>query len=81
MKSLGDFYIEQGICRTELSERLGISAETLQAEEEAPVPSEAIQQTVTASFGIPTDYFTAEPKTPLCLKDGKPIYDRAQLES
>lgn len=81
MKSLGDFYIEQGICRTELSERLGISAETLQAEEEAPVPSEAIQQTVTASFGIPTDYFTAEPKTPLCLKDGKPIYDRAQLKS
>lgn len=81
MKSLEDFYIEQGVCRTELSERLGISAEALQAEEEAPVPSEAIQQTVTAFFGIPTDYFTAELKTPLCLKDGKPIYDRAQLKS
>lgn len=71
MKSLGDFYVEQGVCRTELAERLGISAEALQAEEEASVPSEAMQKTVTASFGIPTDYFTIEPQTPLCLKDGK----------
>lgn len=81
MKSLGDFYVEQGVCRTELAERLGISAEALQAEEEASVPSKAMQKTVTASFGIPTDYFTIEPKAPLCLKDGKPIYDRAQLKS
>lgn len=80
MKSLGNFYIEQGICRTELAARLGISAEVLLAEEEAPVPSEAMQKAVTASFGIPTDYFTAEPKAPLCLKDGKPIYDLAQLK-
>lgn len=81
MKSLQDFYVEQGICRTELSAQLGISETVLQAEEELPVPSDAIQKIITAGVGLPEQYFTSEDEVPLCFKDGKPIYDRVQLRS
>lgn len=80
MKSLQDFYVEQGICRTELSERLELPEALLQAEEEAPVPSEAIQQAITVDFGLEENWFTAESAAPICYKDSKPIYDRAQLK-
>lgn len=80
MKSLQDFYVEQGICRTELSERLALPEALLQAEEEAPVPSEAIQQAITVDFGLEENWFTAESAAPICYKDSKPIYDRAQLK-
>lgn len=79
MKSLQDFYVEQGICRTELAERLELSEALLQAEEESPMPSEAIQQTITADFGLAGNWFMAENAAPICYKDGKTIYDRVQL--
>lgn len=79
MKSLQDFYVEQGVCRTELAEQLGIPEADLQAQEELSVPSEAVQAAISAGFGLAADYFTAEAEAPICLKNGKPIYERAQL--
>lgn len=79
MKSLQDFYTEQGICRTELAAQLGLSEADLQEQEELPMPTDETQQAITADFGLAENYFTEKGDAPICYKNGEPIVDRARL--
>ena len=75
MKSLQDFYTEQGICRTELAARLGISEAVLQTEEKLPVPTDETQQALKTAFSLPSDYFSlpTEVEKPTRTVDGRQI--------
>ncbi len=76
MKSMGDFYVSQGICRTELAKQLGMPEETLENEEALAVPTEEMRVRLTALYNLPADWFLRE-EQPEITPDGKRILNGA----